>query len=50
MEDDKSGYSVHRRASEVIVIAYTDDVRVRELVIEQRIGKRAVTVVGSPRR
>ena len=48
MQNDKSRHAVHRRPCQIIVIAYTDDVRVGELVIEQRVGERTVTIVGRP--
>ena len=49
MEDNKARYGVHRRAGEIVVIAYSEDVGVGELVVEQRIGERAVTIVSRPR-
>ena len=49
MKDDKTGHSVHRGASQIIVIAHTEDVGVAEFIIEQGIRKRAVTIVGGPR-
>ena len=49
VEDDQSRHRVHRRAGEVVVVAHAEDVRVGELVVEQGIGKRAVTVVSRPR-
>ena len=49
MEDDESGHGVHCGACEVVVIAHTEDVGIRELIVEERIGKGAVSVVGRPR-
>ena len=49
VEDDESWHRVHCSASEVVVIAHAENVGVGELVVEERIGKRAVAVVGCPR-
>ena len=38
----------HGGASQIVVIPYSDDVRVGELVVKERVGKSAVAVVGGP--
>ena len=48
MQDDQSGDGVHRRTSQIVIIAHAQYVGVAELVIEKRIRKRAVSVVGGP--
>ena len=49
VEDHESRYGVHRRTSQVVVVAHPQHVRIGELIIEQRVSKRAVPIVGSPR-
>ena len=49
MKNHQAGHGMHGGASQVVVVTHTDDVRVRELVVEQRISKRAVAIIGSPR-
>jgi hypothetical protein len=49
MQHRESGHRVHRRAGEVVVVSDADEVRIGELVVEERIGERAVAVVGGPR-
>ena len=46
VEDDQAGNGMHRGAGQIVVVAYTQDVWVAELVVEQGVGKRAVAVVG----
>ena len=48
MKDDQTRHGVHRSASQIIVIAHAEDIGVAELVVEQGICKRTVTIVGSP--
>ena len=49
MEDDKSWHGVHCCAGEIVVVAHTEDVRIGELVVEQRVGVRAIAIVSLPR-
>jgi hypothetical protein len=49
MKNHKSRHSMHRGTCQVVVIAHTEDVRVGELVVEQRVGVRAIAVVSRPR-
>ena len=49
VQDDQAGHGVHRRACQVVVVAHAENVGVGELVVEQRVGERAVAVVGRPR-
>ena len=48
MQDDQAGHCMHSSTRQIIVITHTKDVGIRELVIEKRIGKSAVTIVGRP--
>ena len=48
VQDDQPGHGVHRRTGQIVVVAHAQDVGVGELVVEQRVGKRSVAVVGSP--
>ena len=49
MKNHKSRHSMHRGTCQVVVIAHTEDVRIGELVVEQRVGVRAIAVVSRPR-
>ena len=49
VEDDQPRHGVHGGAGEVVVVAHAEDVRVGELVVEQGVGKRTVTIVSRPR-
>ena len=48
VQDHQARVHVHRGAGEVIVLADANDVRVFKLLVEERIGVRAVAVVGGP--
>ena len=48
MQDDQARHRMHGSTCQIIVITYTKDVGVRELVIEKRIGKCAVAIIRSP--
>ena len=48
VEYNQTRNCVHRRASKVIVISHTDNVRIRKLIIEQRICECAVAIVSRP--
>ena len=49
VQDNQSRHRMHRGACQVIVITHTDDIRVRKLIIKQRIRKCAVAIIGCPR-
>ena len=49
MKDHETRYGVHRGASEIVIIADTQDVGVGKLVVEEWIGKRTVAVICCPR-
>ena len=42
-------HGVHRGSGQIIVVAYAQDVGVREFIVEKRIGEGAVAVIGCPR-
>ena len=48
VKDHQTRHGMHGSARQVVVIAHTQNVGVRELVVEQRVGKRAIAIVGSP--
>ena len=49
VEDDETGDSMHGCTCQVVVVAYTQDVGIAELVIKQGIGECSVSIIGSPR-
>ena len=49
VKDHETWYGVHRGAGEIVIIADTQDVRVGKLVVEERVGKRAIAVISCPR-
>ena len=49
MQDVYSWYCVHGSTSKIVVVANTQDVGVRELIIEQRIREGSVAIIGFPR-
>ena len=49
VEDHEAGHGMHRGAGKIVVIAHTQDVGVGKLVVEERVGKRAVAVISRPR-
>ena len=49
MQDDQPRRAVHRRTRQIEIVSHADHVRIRKLVVEKRIGKRPVPVVGRPR-
>ena len=49
MKDDETRNGMHRRTSQIVIVAHAQDVGVAELIIEQRIRKRAIAIVGRPR-
>ena len=49
VEYDEARHRVHRRTSEIVVVAHTEDVGVGELVVKERIGISAITIVSRPR-
>ena len=48
MKDHQTWHSVHGSACKVIIVTYSKDVWIRKLIIEQRIGERAIPVVSCP--
>ena len=46
VQDDQPRNAVHGGAGQIVVVAHAQDVRVGKLVVEQRVGKCAVAVVG----
>lgn len=49
VEDIYAGNGVHGGTGEIVVVADTQDIGVGKFIIEKRIGKGAVAVVGGPR-
>ena len=49
VENHKARHRMHRGASQIVVIAHPQNVWVGELIVEQRIGERAIAIVGCPR-
>ena len=49
MQDVYSWYCVHGGTCKIVVVANTQDVGVRELIIEQRIREGSVAIIGCPR-
>ncbi len=49
MEHYHTGNAVHRGSGKIEVVTHTNDVRIGELIVEQRVGKRSVAVVSRPR-
>ena len=49
MENNQARHSVHGGAGQIVVVTYTENIWVGELIVEQRIGIGAVAVVGRPR-
>jgi hypothetical protein len=48
MHNLNRGIHVHGGAGEVVIVANTNDIRILELFVEQRIRVSAVAVVGGP--
>ena len=48
MENDQSGRTMHRGASQIIVFPHTDAVGVGEFVVEQRVGIGTISIVCCP--
>ena len=48
MKNHQSWHSVHGGACKVIIVTYSKDVWIGKLIIEQRVGKRAIPIVGCP--
>ena len=50
VQDDQTWHRMHRRSCKIVVVAHTDDIWVGKLIVEQGVGKRAITIVSRPRR
>ena len=48
VEDDKSGHGMHGGAGQIVVVAHAQNVGVGEFVVEERVGERAIAIVGGP--
>ena len=48
MEDNESRYGMHRSTGQIVVITHAQDIRIRKLVVEERISKGSVTIVSRP--
>ena len=40
---------MHRSTGKIVVITHAQDIRIRKLVVEQRISKGSVSIVSRPR-
>ena len=48
VQNHQSWHGMHRRTSQIIVVAHPQDIRVRELIIEQRIRKCSIPIISRP--
>ena len=49
MENHQSRHTVHRGTRQIVILPYSDDIRVRKLIIKQRVCKGTITIICRPR-
>ena len=49
MEHHQSRHTVHRSTCQIVILPYSDNIRIRKLIIKQRIGKGTITIICRPR-
>ena len=49
MQDNQTWHRVHGGTCQIVIIAYTQNIGIGELIIEERVRKCAVAVVSRPR-
>ena len=49
MENHQSRHTVHRGTRQIVILPYSDNIRVRKLIIKQRVCKGTITIISRPR-
>ena len=49
MDHYQSRNTVHRGTRQIVILPHSDDIRVREFIVKQRIGKGTITIISRPR-
>ena len=49
MQHHQSRHTVHRGTRQIVILPYSDNIRVRKLIIKQRVCKGTITVICRPR-
>ena len=48
MEHHQYRHAMHRGTRQIIILPHSDDIRIRELIIKQRVGKGTIPVISRP--
>ena len=48
MEHHQARNRVHRGTRQIVILSYSDDIRVRKFIIKQRVGKGTIPVISRP--
>ena len=49
MQHHQSRHTVHRSTCQIVILPHSDNIRVRKLIIKQRVCKGTITVISRPR-